>query len=405
MQKSKKLIILALGLGMLASCKKKDDDATPATIGNYIIAATPEGSLGEGADYVLANSTLNDGKISVTGNGIEQDGYRYYTFHKNKVFSLLYGQGNPGAVTTYHIDAQGKLAPFSNLVTETVQVFGTVKDDVLLIKCPRSGIETASMFRVNADNPSIVGTKTVNVVQLAKNGERAHFTGAFQVDNKVYAPYMCIKGKTGEVFHTNFTDSTWIAVFSYPELELERVIKDNRTGYIGYYFAQSGLQQVENGDVYAFSSAVNEGVGVVPSTKPSAAIKINKGGTAFDQSYFFNIQEKSGGRHLYNAAYCGNNKFLLTMYDVIGKTSGNKSYAIVDVVSQSYTPVTGLPAPADITHVGRLPHVSKDKATISLGITTTADGPYIYRIDVNAAKATRGLQVEAGSITAIGELN
>lgn len=400
------LMLLAIGGVSFTSCDD-DNNGTEQPVeaeGQYIVVATPDGELYEGADYVLQANSLTEGSITTKGAGIEQDGYRYYAFNNNKVFSLLYGQGNPGDVTVYNLNSGGKLQHVSTVNTPTVQVFGKYDKDLILIKSPRSGDENATLLRVTTDDPQIATTEYVNVVKLAGNGERAHFTGVFQVGNEIYAPYYCIKGVANAIFHSNLSDSTWVAVFSYPDLKLKRVIKDNRTSYIGYYFAQSGLDQIENGDVYAFSTATLGGDGVVASTKPSAAIRIKKGATEFDQSYFFNIQEKSGGHHLYNARYLGNNKFFLTMYSEKNVTAGTYSFAIVDVVSQSFTWVTGMPKPEDIGAIGRLPYVSPDGKTIAWGIATKTENPHIYIVDVATATAKKGLEVKAGAITAVGRL-
>ena len=408
--KTKKLVGLALCLFSLVSilsCDDDNDDKKEIKTGApYIIVATPDGSLGEGADYVLQSESLSEGTITTKGAGIEQDGYRYYAFNNNKVFSLLYGQGNPGDITVYKLDSEGTLQHEATVNTPSVQVFGKYNKELILIKTPRSGDENAEILRINTDDPQIADTKYVNVVELAGNGERAHFTGVFQIGNKLYAPYYCIKGITGEVFHSNYSDSTWVAVFSYPDLKLEKVIKDNRTGYIGYYYAQCGLQQVESGDVYAFSTATLGGDGVVASTKPSAAIRIKKNQTEFDQDYFFNIQEKSGGYHLYDARYINNNKFVLRMYPEANSTtfSNGLKFAIVDVVDQSFTWVTGMPDPDKITLIGRLPYVSEDGKSMSWGITTKDEKPHVYTIDIATATGQKGLKVEAGSITALGKL-
>ena len=385
-----------------------EPDPAPTDHFQYVIVATPEGSTGEGADYLLQSSTLTSGSITTIGSGIEQDGYRYFVFHMNKAFSLLYGQGNPGAVTTYSLNESGKLSRFSELQTETVQVWGTYHDELILIKCPRSGDANAGIYRVDAVNPRILDTRYIDVVKLAGNGERAHFTGAYQVGDKIYAPYQCIKGVTGQVFHSDYSDSTWVAVFSYPDMTLEKVIRDNRTGYIGYYASQRGLDQIENGDVYAFSTATLGDVGVVPSTKPSAAIRIKKGETEFDQSYFFNIQEKSGGYHIERSFYLGGTRYLITMYPDKETTplygSSQVRFAVIDVVAETFAWVTGLPEPDELLHVSRLPYISDDGKTISFGITTASDYPHVYTIDVATAVATKGIEVVSGSITSIGKL-
>lgn len=406
--KTRKLLTLALcvfGTFALSSCDDENDKEVK-TAAPYIIVATPDGSLGEGADYVLQSESLNEGTITTKGAGIEQDGYRYYIFNNNKVFSLLYGQGNPGDVTVYNLNPEGTLQHVATVNTPSVQVYGKYNKELILIKTPRSGDTNAEIIRINTDDPKIADTKHIDVVELAGNGERAHFSGVFQVDDKVYAPYYCIKGITGEVFHSNYSDSMWVAVFSYPDMKLEKVIKDNRTSHIGYYGAQSGLQQVASGDVYAFSTATLGGDGVVPSTKPSAALRIKKGESEFDEDYFFNVQEKSGGHHLFSAHYVSDNKFVLRMYPVANSTTftNGLKFAIVDVVTQSFTWVTGMPEPVQIDLISRLPYVSEDGKSVSWGVTTKQEHPHIYTIDVATATAKKGLKVEAGSITALGKL-
>ncbi|MDR2791741.1 MAG: DUF4374 domain-containing protein [Tannerellaceae bacterium] len=405
----------ALSMGsvlLFASCDKENDVPEPTVEGNfqYVVVATPEGTFAEGADYLLQTGSLSEGSITTVGAGWEQDGYRYYAFHKNKVFSFLYGQGNPGAVTTYGLGENGMLAYLSNLQTETVQVFGACGEDLILIKCPRSFTDVnAGIYRVDAVNPRIVDTRYVDIAALAGNGELAHFTGAFQVGDKVYAPYMCIKDN---YFRTDLTDSVWIAVFSYPDMTLEKVIRDGRTSYIGHYFALSGVTQVENGDVYTFSCAPigHAAEGIVPSTKPSAVLRIKKGTSEFDKDYFFNIQETSGGYHVHKAFYLGGTKFLLTLHADRQQTpqygdGKDLKFAIVDVVTESFTWVTGMPEPEHLVHVSRLPYIAEDGSSISFGITVTDEYPHVYTIDISTAQATKGLEVISGCITSLGRLS
>lgn len=410
MKNSKRSLLLALGAGiLLSSCDKKDDNTPDNGSSNgttkYIVTVTPVGTTGI-ADYLLTANSLDEGAITTRGNGIEQDGsYRYYISHKGKFFSLLYGQGNPGAVTTYSLNGSGQLVKTSDFQTETVQVFAAVEDDILLMKVPRSGANTVcQMFRVNADQSKIVGEAQQDIVELAANGERAHFTGATQVGNKVFAPYMSIKGCCDDNFGTSFPDSSWVAVYSYPDLKLEKVIRDNRTSFIGAYF-NNGLAVDENGDVYGFSPAsANQKIGGVTtytSTTPSAFVRINKGTTEFDKNYFFNVQEKSGGHHIMNQTYLGKGKMLLEMYGTPNAVAGARKLAIADLYNQTFTWVTG--APENILSASA-PYnnntASADGKTAYIGLNA-ADGSAVYTIDIATAKATVGLKVEGGGITSI----
>ncbi len=393
---------------LFSACKKKDDglegiqqDTTDIYRGTkYIITASPNASTGV-ADYLLDTEDPSQGKISTLGNGVEQDGsYRYYTVNKGKFFSLLYGQGNPGAVTTYKFNKAGELVKISDFIAETVQVFAPVGDDILTIKVPRSGDnQTAFMYRIDANLSQIVDTKPINIVELAGNGERAHFTWAKQVGNKVFAPYMSIKGCCGDVFGTAFHDSSYIAVFSYPGLELEKVIKDDRTSYFGAYF-NDGLAVDENGDVYAFSPAAATEATVHKSTTKSAFVRIKANTTEFDD-YYFDVQTASGGHHIRQQTYIGNGKILLNMYGDANKLTGNPKLAIADLYSKSFTWISGLPAEINtISTPYNNNTISENKSKLFVGINTP-EGSWVYSIDANTAAATKGMEVQGGKITSI----
>lgn len=404
-------LIFMLGLGvMFISCDNNSSEPTPVEGGDtgktkYVISALPVGSTGI-ADYLLTAESLTTGTVSTVGNGKEQDGtYRYYMTHKNRFFSLLYGQGNPGAVTTYNLDGTGELNKVSDFQAETVQVFAPVADDVLTIKVPRSGNESASFFRIKADSSKIVGEAQVNIVQLAGNGERAHFTWATQVGDKVYAPYMSIKGVSPDVFGTSFPDSAWVAVLSYPSLKVEKVIKDDRISFIGRYFS-NGLAVDEQGDVYAYSASVATSSGQLTSTKPSAMVRIKAGTTEFDKSYLFDVQKASGGYNITSQIYAGEGNFILMMTSAAekGAYAVGKRFAAVNVYTQSFKWITGAPEVATITNVTTANYAPKDGKTAYIGITLADGGSYVYQMDAVAGTATRGLKVEGGLITAINVL-
>lgn len=411
-----KYVLAALALGLsLSACKKEVTEVDPGTVtptptdgskAKFIISATPVGSQGV-ADYLLTADTLTKGTVSTKGSGIEQDGtYRYYVTHKNRFFSLLYGQGNPGAVTTYVVNSAGKLEKVSDFQAETVQVFAPMKDDVVTVKVPRTGNESASFYRIQAESSKIVGEAQVNIVQLAGNGERAHFTWATQVGDKLFAPYMSIKGVAPDAFGTNYPDSAWVAVLSYPDLKVEKVIKDNRTSFIGRYFTD-GLAVDEQGDTYAFSSGVATNSNKLTSTKPSAITRIKSGTTEFDKTYLFNVEQASGGYNLNTQLYVGQGNFVLTMTSAAEKGAYNvgKRLAVVNVYNQTFKWVDGLPAVAEISQIaGRNNYSPKDGKTGFIGLTLTDGASYIYQVDASTAKATRGLKVDGGTIQAISTL-
>lgn len=386
---------------ILASCSKSDNDNTPTpdNPGNYILTVTPAASQSV-ADYLLTAGSLESGKISTAGNGIEQDGtYRYYVTHNNKFFSMLYGQGNPGAVTAYDIQG-GKLNKLTNFQTETVQAFEPVNDDLLLFKISRNQTSPlSSWYKVNTNSLLITAEGTTNTLQLTGNGELAHFSWLKQVGDKVYAPYFTIKDRT---FATAYPDSAWIAVFNYADMSVEKIIKSDRSSFIGRYF-RDGLALTETGDLYGFSSSVASDGEAINSTKPSAIVKIDTEREEFDPSYFFNFEEASGGMNITDWLYLGNNTFMVlaTTKEEKGAYADGKHVGIVNVTDKSFKTVNGMPEAAAIESVTYNNYTPKDGNTAYLGLNMADGTTWVYKIDAGTATASRGLQVEGGRLTAI----
>lgn len=402
------LVLLAFSL-FATSCSDDDtanddgDGEGEVSEAKYVIAATPVASEGV-ADYLLTSGSLAEGTISTTGNGVEQDGtYRYYVTSNNKFFSLLYGQGNPGAVTTYQLDEAGDLSMLSNFQSETVQAFAPVNNDILMMKISRSSDSPiTSWYRLDTETSQFVDNGQIDTAELAPEGEQAFFSWITQVGNKVYAPFFTIKACCNDGFGTEYPDQAWVAVYSYPEMELETIIEDDRTSFIGRYFT-NGLSVDEDGDAYAFSSGVAATNGEFTSTKPSAVTRINSGTTEFDDSYYFNLEEASGGAYATNHIYVGDGNFVVMMAEEkVSAYAAGKTLAVINVYDQTFEWIEGMPAPEVITNITTNNYV--ENGIVHVGVTTE-ESSYVYNIDIETATATQGLQVEGGNITAISKLD
>ncbi|WP_333575929.1 DUF4374 domain-containing protein [Sphingobacterium sp.] len=412
--KTKSLFSLLAAAILFGSCSKSESSGGESTNGGskYIVAVTPIASTGV-ADYLVTANSLDEGTVSILGNGIEQDGtYRYYLTTNNKFFSFLYGQGNPGAVTAYNL-SDGKLKKLTNFQSETVAAFAAVKEDVLMTKMSRNlATPTHTWYRVNTNSLSIVGEGSLNALELANNGEIGYFSWLTQVGNKVYAPFFCIENSS---FTTKYPNKAWVAVFSYPDMKLEKVFTDERTSYIGQYFT-NGLGTVENGDIYAFSAANAKKlisstptvVTEISTTNPSAILRIPSGTTEFDKNYFFNVAEISGGYNIVNWTYVGGNNFIVSSKkkQSDGTYSAATTIAAVNVVDKTFKIVSGLPKAEEVkSFTQRNNYSKKDGKTGYIGVNLTSGESYVYKIDASAATATKGLKVEGGTITAIEHLD
>ncbi|SDL02071.1 protein of unknown function [Pedobacter sp. ok626] len=397
-----KALSVLMFAAVLSSCKKNNREVIPENPGNYILAVTPVAQTGK-ADYLVTASSLEEGKVSIIGNGVEQDGtYRYYVTSGTKFFSMLYGRGNPGAVTVYDVK-EGKISKLSDFTAATVHAFAPVNKDILMVKVPRAyaatGPTLANWYIVSTETNVQTSEGTLDAVAASQNGEIAHFSWIKQVGTKIFAPFFSIKNNS---FETDYPDFAGIAVYSYPTMQYEKTIKDTRTSFIGRYFTD-GLAVVENGDIYAFSSSVAQKGGVLTSTKPSSITRIKAGTTEFDQTYLMNFETASNGYVITNWLYVGQNKFIanLEVKATTGAYVDGKRLAIVDVVNKTVSMVTGFPDAASIVNVTVNNYSPKDGKTGYMGVNLTDGTTWVYKVDASTNTATRGLKVEGGLITAI----
>lgn len=400
-----KAVSVLMFAAILSSCKKSNKEVVPENPGNFVLAVTPAAVTGV-ADYLVTASSLDEGKVSIIGNGVEQDGtFRYYVTSGSKFFSMLYGRGNPGAVTVYDVK-DGKLNKLSDFTAATVHAFAPVNKDILMVKVPRAyaatGPTLASWYIVSTESNRQTTEGTLDAVTASQNGEIAHFSWIKQVGNKVFAPFFSIKNNG---FETDFPDFAGIAVYAYPSMQYEKTIKDTRTSFIGRYFTD-GLAVVENGDTYAFSSSVAQKGGVLTSTKPSAISRIKAGTTEFDLDYLINFETASAGNVITDWLYLGQNKFVVHMEPKASKGAYNvgKTLGILDVANKTVTKVTGFPIAADIVDVTAKNYSPMDGKTGYVGVNLSDGTTWVYKVDAVTATATKGLKVEGGLITAIQHL-
>lgn len=409
MKTNRMIVCAASVLLFMGACKKdnapvKEEEPPVPVEGKFIVTALPYMSyiFGNGADLLYTTNTLDEGILTTTGKGVEQDGTsRNYVTSGNTFFSLLFGQGNPGAVTAYTIDGESKLNKLTNFQSETMTAFGAVGDDVLMFKNAWEPTTTMSKwYRVSTKNLQIVAQGEINTNTLTGNGEMALFTSIKQVGNKVFVPFLSMK--TGRSFGTAFPNNSWIAVFSYPDMKLEKVITDDRTGAIGAYFTDM-LEVDENGDLYAIGTSLGTSAGTPAtknSTKPVGIMKIKKGTTEHDKTYFFDISAVSGSNYVFRKLYLGKGNFLLMMSEALNiYGNGAKKFAIANVYDKTFKWVTGAPDPATVMAITEYSgnYSPKDGKTGYIGIVTSDDVTLeskVLKFDATTATATVGLKLE-----------
>lgn len=424
--KINKFLLMAVGaILLLNACEKNDPvpddgntnpdpDPVVVTPKDSVFVLAARKSVYSGTDVLYTYDTLDEGVLITEGTGVEQDGStRNYVVNNNIFFSLLFGQSQAGAVTGYIINGEKTLEKKTDFQTETMTAYGNVGDEVLLFKNAWQENETYTQwYRLDSKTMQIAGQGEINAEELAGNGEKAFFTDVEKMGEKVFASFWCVE--SGQNFRSDgHTDTTYIAIYSYPSMELEKVIKDARTGGIGAYFTD-GMDMDENGDLYVLGTKLNwNKAGEYSDKTPVALTKIKKGTTEYDKSYFLNLTEATGGQYVWRKQYLGKGYFLLSVcpqpfvYATMfyAQFYGGLKFAVVNAYDGDFKWVEGFPEATSIQTTTADYGYSDLDGTGYIGIYYTEDNvgkSTIFKVDAAAATATPGLTTDGkAAITGI----
>lgn len=393
--RTKKLLALIIFSAVTFSCSN-DDSApveNPADVSYVLAFQTTDFDT-----YIWqfeSTDVLLTGEINMVGKGIEQPASAGVPV-ANTFFALT-GE-NEGSVG-YYLNSDGILAKSSNVFTGDTYAYGTTDDDkLILINSPWDASSTQNELiiydpasakiinRVNDDfaiaNGHFLWPTSVNV-----SGNRL-FVSTFERDAawKLYNEYAVVK------------------VYEYPSLKYIKTITDTRTTAIGQYYTNTGMVQTESGDIYTFSSN-SRTAGYTATAGHSGILRIKKGQSEFDSSYFLDIEASSLKGKVLSAYPVGDEKVLINYIPAdIDSEQGNWSFlnygtfkfksAIINLSTKAITPVTGLPDHAGDNYYGFGSAFTENGKTYKSFVTN--DEGRVYQIDVNTGVAVKGALITGG---------
>lgn len=393
----------------LFSCSKNSGGGNVTPVGPAVYALGIGVSTSTATtNYVVQTSDLMNGTISLTGNGILQDGYRDYAFGGSKFYSI----GGLGItdVNTLSLDASDKLTTKTGLTFELpnndlIDIDGTGKTmaGVSMPTGPTVGLN-AKFYTVDIASNTLGNKVNVPVNSIYPSAKDWIFHTGFQVRGsqafQTFYPVSAID------YSTQNTDTNYVAVYSYPGFALQKVIKDTRTGPSGAFNTRSGLFKTESGDLYAVSNSSFYN-GYSQSTKPAGILKIASGTTVFDASYFFNTDIATNGGKIAHAIYIGNGKLFAAITTKVPAltdrwSDANLRLAIVDLVGKTITPVTN--APAFSGNGGRSFAALLDNGKVYNAIASSTGVVNIYQTDIATATATKGATIQGSFVGGIARM-
>jgi hypothetical protein len=424
MKAKKTFKVILLGLAVSLSFTSCDDENAPAikTAGSFFLSVN-----GESAEYIIQTDNLETSDLSIQNNNqtLEQTGHTWiFSDNPSAAIGLIYQQGDPGIGLGFGVKADGTLQSLGNFqISSRYTSYGFFDKYALTSVGGQALVNNGDTLKhQNGSNRSdgvtfnfidlkggmTLQEKTIPTLNITGNGEQATFSGIVDMGNGEFLTGLVVSqprdaSATGGASSGTITypDSVWVAAFD-ANLNLKRIYRDNRLSYSSGRFRSQYYSQIEkagDGNIYVFSGSYES-----TTTKPCGALRINKNATAFDPSYYFNIEEKTGGYKFRKVWHVTGNYFMLELYNDLttSATGAATQYGIVNVEAKTFNWVKNIPAKDRITGTG-LPMAYE--GAMYFPIVAAGEHPAVYIIDPVTAEARKGISITgASSLNAIGRL-
>lgn len=411
-----KSLLAAFAMLALASCSNDnnsgDTDPVDSTAKDkYFLAGTSSDGTTTFTYTMAVNDLAKDTLISTNYPGtIENIGsYTQWGYSGTKaLFAISYQQGNPAPGSVFQLSSSGALKKIDDFVLD--KGFNTIGGFSSYLVAAANG-ETLTgandgkkgsvfySFDLNNNNAiTQYGTLTEGFVGGDQIGS---FVGIADAGSNTF--FTAVNLAVGPSARPVNPDSIYVAKMD-AQAKLVRLYKDDRLSASGGQFRSARYGQIANdadGNTYVFST------GYGATTKKSGALLIRKDAAAFDASYYFNIEEASGGYKLRKVWNITADYFLLEMYNtagVVASTVAATQYAVVRMGTKDFKWVReGFPAVSELTSTG-WPFTADGKAYISA--VTPNTNPTVYVIDPLTATAKKGISISGVSaIPGMGKLS
>lgn len=410
-----KLLLIGLALLSLSACKK-DSSADETEAGSasgadkYFLAGTSSDGTTTYTYTMAVNSLAKDTTITTSYPGTIENMTSYTQWGYNgttALFAISYQQGNPAPGSVFQLSSTGVLKKIDDFVLDNgFNTIGTFSHYLVAAANGETltGTNNGKLGSVFY-SMDLTANNTITPYQVVGQsligGQTASFVGVADASNESF--FTAINLAVGTNGRAVNLDSIYIAKMD-AKMNITSILKDDRLSFSGGQYRSARYNQLANdadGNTYVFST------GYTTTTKKSGALLIKKNATAFDASFYFDIETASGGYKLRKVWNITSDYFLLEMYNTTGvatTATAATQYAVVRMSTKDFKWVrTGFPTTSEITSVG-WPFTADGKAYISAVTPTT--NPTVYVIDPATAVATKGISISGvSSIPGMGKLS
>lgn len=295
--KKKSIFKTRLALGLFAatallavlatSCSKnKTVPEQPAIQVNYAIANVG-GAYPSQTTYVQGLQDLNIAALD-NKNAAELPSFSSQWAYNGAVY--LTNFGSPATINKYTFDAKGKAVFAGKLIAPGANTFSTIEFVSPTEAYASVGGGLARVIKFNPTALQITGEINLSSI-LKSNASSTYYLGMKARDGKLFMGV--------NYFDSNFNpfDAAYVAVIDLAQNKVEKLLSDTRTGNVFLAGSSvSGFALDANGDLYIQAQGT--------SKVPSGILRIKKGETDFDPSYFFDLKSATGkdcaGLYLFN---------------------------------------------------------------------------------------------------------
>ncbi len=452
----KTAILAVLPLTAICSCTENEGEGPKggsAEGGKFVFATTVTISS-KSACVLVTSDSLESDTITTVNNGTTTESATQWVFLNNYLYGLQYQQGNNGLTRSFALRNDGTIEPRSKEYSiNRFSSYGTYNDNILTMQTTEGPEALAdshgyrpmtlevTYLDVNNQGKQENNTQSglYSMENFLGNGEYVTLSGAEQSGSKLYCGVVPMglsqygvvaengkwirpgrehlvhkeSGGTGggsykanTLVGTQYPDSCWVAIYDNDKMENPKLaLTDKISSPCGRFRSQyyQTIWADSKGDVYVFSSSYAKTMtDSLQRTKLNAGVcRIPAGTDKFDD-YYCDIEALTpgGNRTFMRCWHAGASSFLMVMYnaELTGGTQQATDLALFNATNKTLTYVTGLPE--NVKSIGKTVYTSNNKVYIPVNVEN--EYPAIYSIDINTAKATRGVTIKADDITGFG---
>jgi len=271
--------IALAALSVLASCSKKNNDTPPAENSNITYAiSNVGGGYPSQTTYIQGLKDLNINTLD-NSKATEMPSFSSQWSYGGAIYMTNFGA--PATMTKYTFDANGKAVAAGKLVVPGANTFSSIEFVNATEAYASVGGGLAKVIKFNPSTLQQTGEIDLSSV-FKKNAAYTFYLGMKVRDGKLFLAVQYLDANYSPLEHIAF-----VAVLDLATSKVDKLISDARTSNLFLAGSSiSGFAEDSNGDLYI----QGQGSGNVPS----GILRIKKGATDFDSTYFFDLKAATG---------------------------------------------------------------------------------------------------------------